>query len=468
MTVALRGWSRVATAVLLVGPAFGAPEDDRAAVPLASLARLEVEVERVDVSPEAPLVQRLSTLIAPQHLASRTLESVAAEIAALDPATVQAAFAYLDGTLPLPIPLGTKVYKGKVPKPDAVLFEALRRWPARAVSAHVRACVPADAPLATRLVAWRILAEVGREGGFGAWDAISSDVPAAHLASPAARTPCRAALIGILRRDNGAFAELSRRFDDLPRHLQALACDAVANSGRAAGERLLITRLPRAGHAPDEIQLAALDALARLVEGTTGDLLEEDLADVRALARHPDARVRAATLVLLGRVFDLRSHPLLTDALSDADDTVRAAAHWALRWIAVDDLGTEAGPWTAWFDAQLAWYEAELPRLHRAIEIRVPEQSIRAARTLAERPWFRHTSSREVATLCSAEDPNLVRQACVVLRELKSPAAVPFLLDALASAEEGSRDALRGTLVAITGRDLPADTAKWRAALLGG
>lgn len=427
------------------------------------------EVARETLDESTPIVRQVNTILRLDRLRGRTVDDVARELAAVGPAVIQPAFEILAGTLPGPIAEGSPMPPRGTPEPSDVILAAFARLGSRDVARHVLARLDAETPLVVRLVALRVLGDAVGEGGLDAWTRVAGDIDPAVSRQAFVLRACESSLTSVLSRDARSMQALGSRggsrLQTLPDHLRKIAWNAIASSRRASGIGALTTELAHADDASERRML--LGCLSRLVQSTTGDMTDDELAWIRPLCADDDLELRREALLTLGRVHAAREHAVLVENLQHPDPRVRGAARWSLERLSGAEWGDDPEAWTRWFDAQWAWYAEQVDRLHRAIEIRVPEKSIEAARAWSERRLFRHHAAREIVDLCNASDANLVRQGCVVLREIGSPAAIPGLVESLSSDDPAVRDAVRGTLRFLTGLDLPPDAKPWRAALLG-
>jgi hypothetical protein len=150
--------------------------------------------------------------------------------------------------------------------------------------------------------------------------------------------------------------------------------------------------------------------------------------------------------------------------LSHADPAVGAAAEAALTAL-VQKRCRGAEGWERWYETELAWWSEEAPRVQGELEALDPVQASAALRELAQHRLYRQECAQAVARVLSRPEPDLVLAACSVLAQLKSERALPELLQALEQGEETLAKAALAALRSVTGLDLPADAALWRAAL---
>ncbi|MBL8858536.1 MAG: HEAT repeat domain-containing protein [Planctomycetes bacterium] len=408
-------------------------------------------------------VLKANEILAQERLAGRVLEDVAAELAGFGPNAIQAYFAILSGTVDGPYLEGAAFPAAGSLEPNDVLMAALARMRPADVAAHVAAAASGDVPFDVRIVAMRVLDEVGAEGGFAAWTQIVGEIDPELLPRAYVQGPCERALASVLARDNQAFRGLQERISKLDAKLIPLVLRGIGACRRAQGVPVLTALLGRLR----DSDLVLLPSIAQLVESTTGDMSDEDLTWLRPFASDEDWRVRREAVIALGRIGDWRSHALLVTSLGDENRLVQQAARWALIRLAGVDYEEDASAWSDWFETEIAWYETNGSRLAREIDSAEPALAVESVREFAAHGLFRHDAARAIVRMCLRTDADIVRQGCLVLSDLRSPAAIPGLLDALQSEDASIREAARATLSAITGLQLAPDGPAWRRALVG-
>ncbi|MDZ4774783.1 MAG: HEAT repeat domain-containing protein [Planctomycetota bacterium] len=408
-------------------------------------------------------VLRANEVLIEKRLRGRVLEDVAAELAGFGPSAIQAYFAILAGTVDGPTAEGASRPSPDAIDPNAVLFAALGRMNPREVAAHVAAAASGEASIDVRLVAMRVLECVGANGGFDAWAQILDGVLPEQFSRAYVQGPCERALAAVVSRDGSSISGLKTRLQKLAPALQPLVLRALAASRRPQAVGVLTAFLGQS----HDLDLVVLSCVGRLVEEALGDLPEEDLTWIRPFAEDTDWRVRREAMLVLGRVSDWRSHAVITRALADEQRLVQQAAHWALARMTRADFAFDAGAWSTWFEHEIVWYELNGPRFERAIASQDPADVLEGVRELAGHTLFRHDAARTIATLLASPQSDLVAQVCLVLHNLRSPAACPALLAALESVDASIREAARATLAVITGLELAPDPVAWKRALVG-
>ncbi len=408
-------------------------------------------------------VMKANEVLREGNLRGRVLEDVAAELAGYGPNAIQAYFAILAGTVDGPTEEGALRPSADALDPNEILFATLARMNPKEVAAHVAAAATGDAPLDVRIVALHVLDLVGAEGGLDAWFRIVSEVEPEHLSRAYVQGPCERALAAVASRDGTAFQGLKTRLPKLQPALVPIVLRGIAASRRPQALPVLTSLLGKS----NELDLVLLPCIGKLAEETVGDLTDEELAWIRPFADDDDWRVRREALIVLGRVGDWRSAGLLVEALGDEQRLVGQAANWSLARMSRVDHGFDAESWTAFFDSEIRWFESEVPRCVQAIESRNPATALDGVRELAGHALFRHDAARAIGFLLADPHADLVAQACVVLTEIRSPAAIPALIEALSSEDASIREAARAALAAITNLELAPDATAWRRALVG-
>lgn len=442
---------RVLVSVCLVAGASAAPESNPSVRPVRVVQRFDSE-----------WVMKANELLDAQRLEGRVLEDVAAELAGYGAKAIQAYFAILAGTVDGPTKEGARRPAADALDPNEVLLAALARMNPTDVAVHV-AVAAADADLDVRIVALRVLESVGADGAMSAWIDITERIETVHFERAYVAGPLEGSLAAVLARDPSGFTGLAARFEKLDTKLVPTVLRAVAASRRSQGLPFLMHLLGRRS----ERDLVLIPSIARLVEETSGDLSEEDLTWLRPFALDEDWRIRREALLALGRVGDWKSHATLVAALSDTQRLVQQAAYWSLARLSKADFGYDAAAWSAWFEAEIAWYEAQASRCMSSIESADPVAILDGAREFAAHELFRHDAARAVSQACTFSDAEIAKQVCRVLSNLASPAGCQGLLEALASEDASVREAARDSLAAITRLEIEPDATAWRRALHG-
>ncbi|MBI5364973.1 MAG: hypothetical protein HZA53_17480 [Planctomycetes bacterium] len=408
--------------------------------------------------------REICRVLGPSRLRGRVHEDVVLELARLGPDAVPALFAYLAGTMEGPEPEATEtpapddesVTLAEVPREDVILLDVLKQFPrARVVPAVTAAMLRGSVDV--KLVGMRVLGEVGGAQAVDAWIDVLVAVDPLHLQRAYVQAPTEAALVAVLESEDAAFGALLARIRTVePRILPAIV-RALGASGRSKGVDPLVALLGRTS----DLDLIVLAQLGRLVENTLGSLPEEKLSWVRPFASDADWRVRREAIATLARVQDVPSYALFVAALEDDQRLVAQTALWSLRKASGLDFEEDAKAWTAWFDAEIEWYETEGARWTALLQSEDAAEVIEAAGALAAHPIFRHETARALAAPLARSAPETGAALAGILGTLQSPAALPSLVQALGSEHEGVRTAAWSALKLVTGRDLPLEARAW-------
>lgn len=350
-----------------------------------------------------------------------------------------------------------------VARPDELLLRALRELEPRSVCAFLQVAATGRAPLERRLVALRVLEELGDRAGVPVWIATLEELDPVHLLRPYVRGPAEAALASILRRDPRGQMALVDALDDVERPLLPLVAAAVGRAGRPDGADVLERLLGR----DPELDVVAIEQIGDLAQrghSWRAELAVEGLR--RRLSGDDGPRVRAACARALGQARDVEAFEGLLALCDDPDRRTALAAGWALerlagrRWPADQrDAALE------WYRARREAWEAVAERLGADLAGDDPARVITAARELVEHPLFAHRAAELATPALAHREPEVASAVCGVLARLGSPRPVPDLVAALARDEPGVRRAAAAALAALTGETLPPDATAWRAAL---
>ena len=267
----------------------------------------------------------------------------------------------------------------------------------------------------------------------------------------------RQALADLLTRDPEAFESLRETWSELHRASEALVIRAVGAAGRGDG-LLLATWALGLEDARVSLILAEVGQLAAVAEGRTPPGL---LAHVRRALVDEDRAVRQAAALTVARLGDLESIPTLIDLLWEGGLRREGNAHWALRQLTGEDFGTDVQRWTAWYEAEEAWFFAEAPAVFELLTSSDPEQVVAAVREVSKHRLHPEERAYELAFLADHPRRGVRELTCATLRDIGSWQAVPALVDALELRDGSSNPPAAAALVAITGHELPPEPEAW-------
>lgn len=413
---------------------------------------------------DTPLVRAALEILDPPRLRGQTVEEAAIELGQLGEGAIQSLFAILAGTLdgpPFTSTLEDDPSRGSVPNEDAIVLRALKRMSPSAVASQVALQATGEAGIDVRRVALRVLGEVCGADGVDAWFAILSEVESVHLTRAYFQGPCEEALGRMLARDPDGFVRVAARTKDARDELFDRIVAGCAASGRPRAVDVLVAALGR----DTRRDLGLLRHIGALGSDALGTISEEGLSWVRPYLDDEDPRVRREACVALGRLGDFRAHAALVARLSDADRPTTRAAHWALVALSGRSIERDAQAWSAYFDAEMDWYERTGAGHVAALASDDAHACLAAAGTLVEHPLFRHDSAAAIGALVDRADPVIAAGACAALGALDSRVALDPLLRALARPEEEVSIAAWQSLRRLTDLALPRDPDEWRSVL---
>jgi hypothetical protein len=269
----------------------------------------------------------------------------------------------------------------------------------------------------------------------------------------------QAAVEAVLARDPRGFAVVVDEVPDAHADLREALVRAMGASGSPRAIEPLLGLLGR----QRELDLPVLTQLARLTSSDDRTLEPRRIDPVRELLR-ADARVAREAMIVVGRLRDFESVPVLIEYLASGDARLRQQALWSLQRISGLGLRADPGRWRAWERSESRWWESARTLLAR-LDGTDTADVLAAINEVAARRLFRDGLSRELQPLLRRGETVIVRNACSALGQLGSPSSVGPLIDALCHPDAEVRDEARRALGTITGLDLPPDPARWEEAL---
>jgi HEAT repeat protein len=270
----------------------------------------------------------------------------------------------------------------------------------------------------------------------------------------------QAALVKLLEREPKFYERLGAFHRDAPEALgDAIVC-AVGDAGDPRGlaflEHVLTFRPGATAMCASQVR-----RLGRSGEPT----LDRGLAQRLRWAVDPDRPETCRALLLaLGELRDYDSVPLLIGLLDSEDPGLSGNALWALRRITELEFPGLSSRWQAWYEAELAWFQSEEEHALRDLHVGPPSAAAAAARAISERRLWREDLALELLAALERPLPSLRAPLCRALERLGVKSVALGLVDLLDDDPDSAAAALHA-LVALTGRDLPADATTWRLAL---
>ena len=404
----------------------------------------------------------------------RTLEAVAAELAAIGTEAIPILVGLVNGTaLPSLIGAAEESEEGEELDvsawwrgPDSfgpVAFEALGLLPPRDVIAYLATHTDQASLLEDRLVAARILGRLSSSEGVDLLCELSSSCTDFELQYRSVRKPFEQAFASVLTKDPGSVDLLQRRCEGLPHDVQTILVDAIEGSERPEGFYLL-RALVEGNYGPDP---RVIGAVADLGDRFRWRLDDEPSTLLQLYLHHDDPEVRRSALVGLERLQDAYAFRLLITFLQDEAPAVRRTSLWVLRRLSNASLDADPVLWNRWLDEQERWWQREPRLLTAQLESGEPAEVLDAIRSFSERPFFRHEIALLITDTLIRERDSVKLVACDALRRLGSRAAVPALAEQLYCANEEVRQAAWKALRELTRKDLPLDAEAWSAYVEG-
>lgn len=269
------------------------------------------------------------------------------------------------------------------------------------------------------------------------------------------------ALAHLLAREPSAWETLPRYHREAPAALRDAIVCAVGDTGDPRGLDFLehvITFQPA--------QLALCASQVRLLGRSGRPELDQGVAQRLRWALDPDRPETCGTLLLaLGELRDYESVPLMIELLASADVGTSASALWALQRITALDFPALPERWSAWYESELAWFAREEELVLRDLHSGPPPAAAAAARAISERRLWREDLAQELVTALQRPQPTLRAPICRALERLGVDSVAVGLVELLDDDDPESAQAAWRALVALTGRELPADAMTWRLAL---
>jgi len=251
----------------------------------------------------------------------------------------------------------------------------------------------------------------------------------------------------------------------------AAACDrarALACSAQAGETELLVRGLAEARSGPAALALArlaeerpqlsslALSSLLAEAEGLPRPLDAELPALLREQLAREDHPAAQQLLLLLGRLEDDESVPLLIKRLGSAHKEQHANALWSLRRITGLGLGADASAWSQWFEDELRWWRERAPAVLQLLRAGEAAAQRLALGELGQRYWHRQQLSDELGEYLVHAPGACARMACGVLARLGCASAIPALQARLEDEDPEVQQSARTALASLTGKKIPS------------
>lgn len=340
----------------------------------------------------------------------------------------------------------------------ALVREALGARPRREIVPFLEDLAGRPMSVAERLEAQALLGSLGSGDHLKLLVRLTAPIQERSPVAPELRAGFTAALSVILARDAAALAQVAGLLAESAPGLASAIIEGLAAVRSAEATRILAAQL---GRSPglDPLILARLSSRDRARAGNDGAVLDA----VRRYLGQRDPALVSAAAVACGELGDDGAVDLLIKGMAHEDGRVRASVFQALARISHLDFGPAPERWTSWYHAEMRWWdedaEAELVRIERGRG----QEFVRAAAAVLEHRLFRYRMAESFAQALQRTNVEEVRLACRALEQLRSPVAVPELVQCLERDESSVRMAAYRALRAITGVALPPEADSWAA-----
>ncbi|MDA1265499.1 MAG: hypothetical protein O2816_10520 [Planctomycetota bacterium] len=243
---------------------------------------------------------------------------------------------------------------------------------------------------------------------------------------------------------------------------QAVACArALAEAGSPVGLEVL---LPIARRFPG-VRTEVLAHARRLGSSGRADLDQEWAEFLIGFLHADEGNLARAAALTLGS-FD---HPSGVGALVAGlgSSVLASESHWALQRLTGLRMPLDPARWNRWFAGEERFFHADYDQNRNALHGRDAARAVAAIRELSRHRYRRHEIARELALALRDAPSERRRMLCNALEAVGSLEGSAALIDALEDTDPTTSSAAYRALRTITGFDLPADAAAWRARLDG-
>lgn len=267
----------------------------------------------------------------------------------------------------------------------------------------------------------------------------------------------RAALSSILRRDPETVQQLEKIWRVLREELLRTLLFALGDARRGDAMQLVAELLA----SRPELAGLALSQIRRLGPPTT---LEDGRRLARVVRPYLDSRNSTscqAAVQALSELEDIESIPYLIELLQQDDQVLRDVAAWGLRRVTGLELAPDADVWSAWYEAELSWYERDWPKLRGRLHGLQIDRIASTVQEMTQHRLFRHELSLDLAHVLSNPHQSVRTLVCIALGELASPVGIPWLLDVLDDRRPEVGAAATEAIHRITGIEPPLLPSLW-------
>lgn len=299
----------------------------------------------------------------------------------------------------------------------------------------------------------------------GSAEGLNAAVAVARAAGVEDRCRLVAALELDLARRLAADASLVRDAAGLARNSNGVLAGALVHAIADSGAPWALEELEGCLDWSPALGRDVLLALPGLVRGASVESHADLLERVRPHTLDEDPITAQAAFQVLGALGGIESAEILVTALGSEHAGVRRVAHRALVQASGMRFPEQVRPWSLWLGRERTWRRAEAPALLAQLESEESEPVLRALDRLAGHALFRDELGLAIEGLLEHEDVRVCVRACQVLARLGTVVALEALVRRLEDPEPELREAAGAALRSLTGFQLPAQAAAWRAAL---
>lgn len=345
-----------------------------------------------------------------------------------------------------------------VPAQSETLEGALARMPRESLRAGLRALPGGPESLPERSAGLRLLGRVGAREDVLLLTRLANPGPGERSVDRSLRAVYESALEDVLAREPAGLREVASAFGQA--HPSLLA-HLIGAAGTVRSPEALGALAGLLGRVPEADPLLLIE-LGRVGAEVAHPVDERVLAMVRRYLDSGEPRVVVETALVCASLEDGLAAERLVALVADPRPGVGPASRKALVQLTGRDVGDGAAAWQAWYREQSAWWEQQSKLELRLLADGPPVEVARILKDLVQRTHHRHEVAPKVAAVLRRPEVDLVALACAVLGHLRSPLAVPQLVEALEHPDARVRREAHRALLKTTGQKLPPDAAQWR------
>jgi len=186
---------------------------------------------------------------------------------------------------------------------------------------------------------------------------------------------------------------------------------------------------------------------------------------VREYLDFPHDRERQLEAIIAVRnLEDESALPILIDLLSADDALLRERAYDTLKQLTNRHHAPQQERWRDWYENADRWWREDSRNEFETVRNGPAGEAARIVLELSKRTLFRHAVAEGLGPALQRDEEELVSLICASLGHLRSPLAVPALLQALSEGSVTVRRAAYLALTRITGEDHGEEAQLWREA----